>query len=850
MGNAQSTTNASLDAEIHGLMSNQSQVDQVDHATEADPTATALSQPRPRRQRLSLYGSVRQRVTQRASIVRSQTSPETTSQDHETEQEERPLVDAPQTSQTSSHDPIPTNLPGSLSRSASSVSRLGSRFLPDSVARVLLSSGEETEAEGHALRNGTPERWRIAQRQSTFDTSSRFSLTGSIRRRIEHRAESRSSDPRRHTARSLFPVGASHRQLLNDTDPSRPSHEQPAGELDLDHISASMRRRSRLQRVRTSLSNPFTTLFQPALNRHDSMNLDRPHPARPAQITYPDDADHLLPPLNPVDHRLDLDDTPHELDAVEPETRAALRATSPTSGMSAIRRLPQSLRSRSRLYRRQEAPPLSQVLQLAAQAIASQLSGHGDGIAPMTRPMGGQGFGGNIEDFVHTLQEAASAQAGENLDMNTPEGELPPVNFMRVFSFPNDENGSPVAPQRPRNVEAIESELNDAAMDPDRSVTLVLVGVRSMPSNHEAIGDGALGASLDNILNLSPFPPSNGLGNAGTGALLRRAGGRTRAHRRHSMTNFDFPAQYESQRHHRRRVSSIGPSTDGLSTITPISESPPGPNPPPSTPADIRSGQTTPLRRPSSAGAAHNTSLPGLDEDRAHPPLASSPYEYSARQRQRSDSEFARRPELGAGAARRNGVVEPDHPPVGSATGRSWLIYVVGTNVSPDHPAFTMPSLFTDNPSYEDMQMLTTLLGPVKPPVASQDDVREAGGLYRLVLRGGAILGEPVAASPEQREELDIGERCLICLCDYEEKDEVRLLAKCRHVYHRECIDEVSFPFCPSTTSATILMSFQWLTTGRNSCPMCRAQGVDEKNPSAAPPAEAPPSPLGPAEVQ
>ncbi|ETN47008.1 uncharacterized protein HMPREF1541_01198 [Cyphellophora europaea CBS 101466] len=791
MGNTQSTSHTSFNAESDGLI-DQSHADQSDQRSAMNSTDTAPTQPRARRQRLSLYGSVRQRIVHRSSVVRSHTGSQDITQDADAEQEERPLVDTLETRPTVGTVTISTTLPGPLSRSASSVSRLGSRILPNAVARVLLSSGEETLAEGHALRNGTPERWRTAQRQSHFDSNSRFSLTGSIRRRIGNRSESRGS-PRRATARSLFTGGASHRQLLNDTDPERLSQDQPSITLDLSDISASVRRRNRLQRVRNSLSSPLISLFQPSVNRHDSMNLDRPVVGRPAQAAYTDDSDHLLPPLNPVNHHLDLGDAPHELDAVEPESRSVLPGATSATGMSAIRQLPQSLRSRSRLYRRPEAPPLSQVLQLAAQAIASQLSGHGDGLSPMTRPLGGQGFGGNIEDFVHTLQEAASAQAGETLDMNTPEGDLPPVNFMRVFSFPNDENGSPVAPPRPQEGVTGDSEAGDASLDPDRSVTLVLVGVRSMPSNHEAVGDGALGPSLDNILNLSPFPPSAGLGNAGTGALLRRAGGRARTHRRHSMTNFDFPAQYESQRHHRRRLSSIGPPTDALSSIVPISESPPGPVPPPSTPADIRSGQTTPLRRPSSASAAHSAALPDLDEDRAPPLLSSSSYDYtSARQRQRSDSEFARRPELGAGAARRNGVVEPDHPPVGTATGRSWLIYVVGTNVSPDHPAFTMPSLFTDNPSYEDMQMLTTLLGPVKPPVASQEDVREAGGLYRLVLRDGLLVGDLVTTEAQLTEPLRMEERCLICLCDFEEREEVRQLGKCRHVYHRECIDEVS----------------------------------------------------------
>lgn len=66
----------------------------------------------------------------------------------------------------------------------------------------------------------------------------------------------------------------------------------------------------------------------------------------------------------------------------------------------------------------------------------------------------------------------------------------------------------------------------------------------------------------------------------------------------------------------------------------------------------------------------------------------------NARQRRRSDSEYARHRDLGSGAVRRNGVVEPDN--AAPSTGRSWLIYVVGTNLSENHPAFATPSLFTD----------------------------------------------------------------------------------------------------------------------------------------------------------
>lgn len=182
----------------------------------------------------------------------------------------------------------------------------------------------------------------------------------------------------------------------------------------------------------------------------------------------------------------------------------------------------------------------------------------------------------------------------------------------------------------------------------------------------------------------------------------------------------------------------------------------------------------------------------------------------AARQRRRSDSEFARHRTFGSGSVRRNGVVEPDQPP--PSGGRSWLIYVVGTNLSENHPALTTPSLFTDvsfhllhrpsalafnltnsvlqNPTYEDMILLSSLLGPAKPPVASQADINSAGGLFRLVEYSGSLVAESLTDAGSIQ--IQDGERCLICLSDYEVAEEVRELAQCKHVFHKDCIDQVS----------------------------------------------------------
>lgn len=727
------------------------------------------------------------------------------------EQEERPLVNMEDLGMGDA--PI-THIAAepSLLRRRSTMSRLGSRLLPDPVLRGLLSSGEETPAEGQALRHGnsstrqSPSVWERRLPQNT----SRISLRDSLRNRSITRTDTRHS-----VIRGPFPIDENeHPNLPSELPAEQSAHAQDRPEYEaIIPRTNLLRTRTRLNRFRNSLSFPFLGSSQ---DRTQSGQTTRQVPRRSSRVTFADDSDHLLPPLSVMDHRLDMDDSPHELDAVEPETRNVLSPSRITQGMSTIRRFPHGLRSRStRLIRRGEHPPLSQVLQLAAAAIAAQLSGHaqsGAGVRPLA---GGDAFDGSIQNFVQTLQEAASAQAGENIDLNAADGDLPPVNFMRVFQFPNDENGAPITSQpqmRTLGTEAMDLDNNDS----DRSVTLVLVGVRSMPHGQDGTGENA-GPSLDTLLSLPFLPPTNVMRNGSSGALFRRSDGRSRtSNRRHSMTNFNFPAQYESQRHQRTRVGTnrnslergtLTPSTTTNTIPSIISESPPGPRPPPSTPADMRSGTATPDRRPSSASAAQppvtapeSSAVEGVPSGTA----AESPFN-TARQRRRSDSEFARRPELSSGAARRNGVVEPDNPPPG---GRSWLIYVVGTNVPSGHPAIFLPSLYTDNPSYEDMQMLSTLLGPAKPPVANPEDVDLAGGLYRLVLSDGELTAEPVVATDTPMT-FSFGERCLVCLCDYEASEQVRQLS-CRHVYHRECIDE-------------------WLTTGRNSCPMCRGQGVEEK---------------------
>ena len=176
-------------------------------------------------------------------------------------------------------------------------------------------------------------------------------------------------------------------------------------------------------------------------------------------------------------------------------------------------------------------------------------------------------------------------------------------------------------------------------------------------------------------------------------------------------------------------------------------------------------------------------------------------------------------PRFASGHPRRNGVVEPDNlPPLSRSStsnatdsssndrrnsnndSRSWIIYVLGGSYPENHPILTTPSLFTENPTYEDMMLLSALLGPAKAPVASEEDVESAGGVYSIepmetnCIPDAAKTALLVAAATESEERipLELSQKCLVCLCEFEVKEVARKLVKCNHLFHKECIDQVS----------------------------------------------------------
>ena len=653
-------------------------------------------------------------------------------------------------------------------------------------------------------------------------------------------------------------IGTARQAPSPQADPSSHSHTQ----------------RSRLSRVRRSISGPLEALLGSSSNRRLE---DRPptpyYSAQPQETLAPssDETEYLLPPINIANTAINLEDRP-----TDPVEDPRPRADTPIPGASSRsswaerwtnrsstirrdqRRVPNLLRGRSsRLIRRDDETPLSRILQLAAAAIAAQLSGSTDALANL-EPVGDEALDGSLNHFVEDLNNAAgSVQAAQDSSSTAAAGPAA-LNFWRAFRF--------VGPAAQRPAGSAED-----GSDP-RTVTLVVVGVRSVPST--SLQDGAREngePGFNSILDLPTLSARGPQSRPGrSGSLLRNLNGRSRlggrAHRS-SMSDVDTLVP-------RSGLSRAGESTRPRSTIVPrhmtfgssaMRESPPGPNPPPTTPAEfshsspnssLPSGRSRP--RSTSSGSAFlsdelsadsmtsASDTPGASSrlsrrasrrstHAAASALASNmnhdlmpdgdnipmiPDNVQVRQRRRSDSEQARSRNL---ASHRNGTIDPD----GGPTQRSWLIYVVGTNLPENHPAFLTPSLFSDvgapparaasfadmelqNPTYEDLVNLQNLIGVVKPRVADQDDIANAGGVYTITAAptDGGML---VATSAETGEQLGVpvSDACIVCLDPYVAEQQIRRLAKCQHVFHRDCVDH-------------------WLLSGCNSCPLCRGKGVEK----------------------
>ncbi|KAI9732651.1 MAG: hypothetical protein M1834_003988 [Cirrosporium novae-zelandiae] len=729
------------------------------------------------------------------------------------EQEERPLANMGDLDlQDTPIDNITTEPP---LRRSSYMSRLGTRLLPETVARGLLSSGEETAAEGEALRGGRPS-------SSSMSSSDRFLPSHNPNLPNRYSSYNPTSTPTRRgsllsrnfTSSISGPISSQVHRRLHSRSP-----EPNTGEVTIsgEEAEESANEPTRQRRIRSRVRHSISGLSQSVLDFARNTSIRTPQ--RPSATSALTEANVARLGEGATEDDLERIERQHGLassgifDSPSPSDSGPalvdLRSLNSPGRSSftahGIRRFPSLFRSRStRMSRLNEALPLSQLLAIAATAIAAQLTGHPEGGMPELEAIGTDGIDDSLQTFIQRLSDATARYedtgATEAPTDNTPPSRNGGIHFMRAFRY--------VHPSLPASTESRDSGNDDtreaeAAGDSDgvdgRVVTLVIVGVQSMPEdNTTRTGNPGLVIGPPASSRTTQRYP-----------FLRHTENRARLERQ---------ARFDNQLYDRIPTGNRPtPRSDADASL--FSSTPPGPRPPPSTPSELlrsapTSGSVTPNRRPSSASAASPFPLPSLREssnqsEDLDTDTDTPAYFQAARQRRRSDSEYARHRDLGSGATRRNGVVAPDDTP--GPTHRSWLIYVVGTNLSEDHPAFATPSLFTDNPTYEDMLLLSSLIGPVKPPVASQSELDSAGGLYRLMDSNGRLIAESINGA----EPITIGvdDRCLVCLSSYEPCEEIRRLAKCDHTYHRECIDE-------------------WLTTGRNSCPLCRGQGVGEASAS------------------
>lgn len=190
-------------------------------------------------------------------------------------------------------------------------------------------------------------------------------------------------------------------------------------------------------------------------------------------------------------------------------------------------------------------------------------------------------------------------------------------------------------------------------------------------------------------------------------------------------------------------------------------------------------------RRNGVSGNADSSDFAGDDGDdsTSNAPSTSSPHQRRSEARERQHS------------ARR--------------TPQIWTLYFF-TAHNPNDPSqlassfasmLSAPSLFSDSPSYEDLLFLEELMGQVRHPTASRREVDAAGGLE--------VVGST-------KSTITVTESCSVCLSAYQLNEECRRLNLCGHAFHKECID-------------------QWLVNGRNSCPLCRGEGVKSDSPSMDP---------------
>lgn len=595
------------------------------------------------------------------------------------------------------------------------------------------------------------------------------------------------------------------------------------------------RRPSRMTRARSSLSTLPSLIHRRRLSRlgldeqdDGSAERARPRPRldlfRHRHATSPSfDRSPVLPDIQvPPELNVDLDIPADNTPPTSSAAQASINASSqpalsprprdgrPLSALPSfrsdrgIRSMTSQLRRRRSPLRREEdqAAMLSRLLSVAAAATAASLMGDDHQAVSEARNVAGDGEDGTFDSFLQALQNGRIASAlRQSANGGGEEGDESAgtsLNFFRMFRF----GSSPATPQPEANDNQTQPQPGQGEQEggDERMVPIIIVGIRSInPGGTSGQQDDNIPPFLD---ALSSFPtPTATPGEEAMDGMLRPPSNTSRfSHRRRASMGGvnNHSSGYDNQRYRTARPRpwsalsdfSAGSARSAAPTPSDVGMAPLPAGPSTHTATEISPApavqqptaqSSTPSRRGSFMRRATGSNLETTTEEA--PTSRRTP-----RQRRLSESDFTR---FGSGSARRNGVVEPDNNP--GEGSRSWIIYVLGGSYPENHPILTTPSLFTDSPSYEDMIMLSNLLGPAKPPVATEEDVAAAAhGVYKISVRAGNLVAE--AEGGTDIIVLPNDEACRICLSEFKADEEVpvRRLAKCGHWFHRPCVDTVS----------------------------------------------------------
>lgn len=444
-------------------------------------------------------------------------------------------------------------------------------------------------------------------------------------------------------------------------------------------------RRSRMARVRSSISTTLPNLIAEMGGNRSA----GPSSRRNSQAFRPSFFESLG-----GDSDLDADmdvDTPSSSNTTTTEsTSRSARTDTPLSSDPSQADMENPTRARPG---EDQAAMLSRLLSVAAAMTAASLVGSSEQALTEAQDVAGDSVDGSFESFLRALQNgrlAAALRNGGNEmgggvpSENQPDGVTAPLNFFRMFRF-----GASTAT-------ATDAEPGETP--PSRMVPVIIVGIRSVTprdsTNTNANNAPSTPPFFDAIANLPPTPPTN--------APLTTGANRTASTTRSRLLNSQRRASMgavgvENSRIQRRasRPNSEILYPPALTTL----DTPQGPHPPPSTPADpalsvFPSGSFTPRN---TTDAAHQTdastraatdTLPPLQRTRRH---STPPVSFSDATGSPSRSSGSRNGTPGGNSG--NGSSGSQRRQEGT---RSWIIYVLGGSYPENHPILTTPSLFTD----------------------------------------------------------------------------------------------------------------------------------------------------------